>query len=71
VRCADKIALVARFFDPAAGDPWRQELLRQYGVDWVFWGVAERAQGDFDPATAPYLRRAYDAAGYAIFEVAP
>jgi hypothetical protein len=69
VRFAEKKALMTRFFDAAAGDAWRQELLGDHGIDYVFWGPAERQAGDFDPGVAFYLRAVYDADGYAIFEV--
>jgi hypothetical protein len=70
VRFGEKKALVARFFDATADDGWRQGLLREYGVDYVFWGPAERKLGPFDPQAASYLRPVYEAGGYAIFEVA-
>jgi hypothetical protein len=69
VRFAEKKALVARFFDAATGDAWRQDLLAEYGVDYIFWGPAERQVGDFDPQVAAYLREVYGANGYGIFEV--
>jgi hypothetical protein len=71
VDVAEKERLVARFFGATADDAWRQRLLTQYGIDYVFWGPQERRLGPFDPHTAPYLRLAYEAEGYAIFEVQP
>jgi uncharacterized membrane protein len=70
VRFGEKKALVARFFHAAATDAWRQGLLREYGVDYVFWGPAERKLGPFDPQAASYLQPVYEADGYAILEVA-
>lgn len=64
-----KRALVARFFDAGTDQAWRESLLGQYGLDWVFWGPAERALGDFDPHTASYLHCRYEVGGYAVFEV--
>lgn len=69
VRADEKRASVAHFFDPATGDAWRRRLLAQYGVDYVFWGPAERALGGFDARGATYLRLIYEAGGYAVFEV--
>jgi hypothetical protein len=71
VHADEKRALVGRFFEAATDDAWRRRLLAEYGVDYVWWGPAERALGDFDPAEAAYLRPIYDAEGYAIFEVGP
>jgi hypothetical protein len=70
VRLDEKRALMGRFFDPTTADTWRQELLEEYGIDWVFWGPYERAQGSFDPQTAPYLETAYEHDEYAVFHVA-
>jgi hypothetical protein len=70
VRFGEKKALVARFFDATADDAWRQGLLREYSVAYVFWGPAEWELGPFDPRAASYLRPVYEAGGYAIFEVA-
>ena len=69
VRFGEKKALMTRFFDATTDDAWRQGLLEEYGIDYVFWGPAERQVGDFDPGAAPCLRAVYDADGYVIFEV--
>jgi hypothetical protein len=66
-----KKALVARFFNAASDDRWRQGLLREYGVDYVFWGPAERRLGAFDPSTASYLQQTFSAQEYAVFGVEP
>jgi hypothetical protein len=63
-----KSKLMWRFFDASTGDGWRQELLEEYGIDYVFWGPAEQQVGSFDPHFASYLREIYDEDGYAIFE---
>jgi hypothetical protein len=65
----EKKAQMQRFFDGATGDAWRQGLLDEYGIDYVFWGPAERQVGDFDPQAVSYLREIYSASGYTIFEV--
>jgi hypothetical protein len=63
-----KNRLMWRFFDASTDDGWRQELLEEHGIDYVFWGPAERQVGSFDPRSASYLRKIYDEDGYAIFE---
>jgi hypothetical protein len=65
----EKKALITRFFDETADDAWRQQFLTRYGVDYVFWGPAERRLGDFEPATAPYLSQAYQVEPYSLFTV--
>jgi hypothetical protein len=69
VHAEEKKILAARFFDAATNDAWRQELLGQYGVDYVFWGPVERALGAFNPMEAEYLTPTYRENGYALFEV--
>ena len=69
IRSEEKRQLVSRFFDPATSDSWRRRLLAEHGVDYVFWGPIERRLGTFDPRSAPYLRLAYEAGGYALLEV--
>lgn len=67
---AEKRLLVARFFDEATSHRWRYELLDYYGVDYVFWGPAERALGNFDPRAATYyLWPVYEVDEYTIFKV--
>jgi hypothetical protein len=70
VRAQPKKALVARFFGGSADDAWRQRLLEEYGVDYVFWGPEERQLGGFDPVGAGYLEPIYDRDGYLVLEVA-
>ncbi len=69
LRVNEKQALTARFFDARTDDDWRRDLLAAYGIDYVFWGPAERQLGHFDPHSAPYLRSVYEANGYAVFDV--
>ena len=69
VHVEEKQAQMLRFFDASAGDAWRQDLIAEHSIDYVFWGPAERQMGDFDPRDVSYLRAVYDADGYVIFEV--
>jgi len=69
VRADEKRALVAEFFAADTLDAWRQALLDEYGVDWLFWGPVERGLGGFDPHGAPYLQRVYQDGEYEVFEV--
>ena len=66
---SEKRELVEQFYDSETDDVWRRNLITTYDVRWVWWGPWERALGTFDPHEATYLRRAYDAGGYAVFEV--
>jgi len=69
VHAGAKKEQVARFFDAATNDTWRQHLLTEYGVDYVFWGPEERALGGWNPRDADYLQPVYEASGYTLFEV--
>jgi hypothetical protein len=51
----DKRDRVARFFDGATPDEERAETVRAFDVDYVLHGPAERALGDYDPATTSWL----------------
>jgi hypothetical protein len=65
----EKREAVRRFFDAATGDAWRQELIDQYSIDWVFYGPAEQVLGTWDPTEAPYLEPVYDNMGHTLFRV--
>jgi hypothetical protein len=65
----EKKDAIHRFFQPETDDQWRQSLLRDYALDYVFYGPQEREVGDWDPATAPYLRPIYAGQGYTIYQV--
>jgi hypothetical protein len=69
VHFSEKKALMARFFDAETDDTWRRDLLEKHGIDYIFWGPAERRMGDFDPGQVSYLTPVYDAAGYTAFRV--
>jgi hypothetical protein len=64
-----KKALVARFFDEATDDAWRRQLLKDYGVDFVFWGPMERNLGTFEPGGVGYLEAAFGGNAYLVFEI--
>jgi hypothetical protein len=56
IRYDEKVTEVARFYATTTDDAWRQSLLKQYNVHYVWHGPREKSLGDFDPAQAPYLR---------------
>lgn len=60
---------VAAFYQVSSSDAWRQEFLRQFGVQYVFWGPAERKLGDWNLAQANYLELAAQAGEYSLFHV--
>jgi len=44
-----KREIVGAFFDPATSDDERLALMRQYSIDYVFYGPTEQAMGGYDP----------------------
>lgn len=64
----EKSKQVAAFFgDMSDEDRW--DLLRRFGVRYVFHGPDERALGDFDPSDAEYLSLRFRDGPTAVFEV--
>ncbi|MGH2606371.1 MAG: hypothetical protein ACRDG5_07235 [Anaerolineales bacterium] len=59
---------VGRFFS-SAEDEERRQLLSEQGVNFVFWGPAERELGAWYPGQLPELIRVYVDQGYEIFRV--
>jgi hypothetical protein len=69
VHLAELTPRVIDFYRPETTDHDRQSLIYEFGVDYVFWGPAEQALGDWNPGEAPYLREVYQQGDYYIFEV--
>ncbi|GAB4536648.1 MAG: hypothetical protein Kow0063_22440 [Anaerolineae bacterium] len=69
VDLAGKQVAASRFYG-AASDGERQDMLRQYGIVYVFHGPRERALGDFDPASAPYLVPVFTGHDTGVYRVA-
>jgi hypothetical protein len=44
-----KSAMVNEFFAEKTDEPRRQQILKAYSVDYIFYGPAERALGSYDP----------------------
>jgi hypothetical protein len=67
----EKRQTVQRFYGAGESDEWRLATLRRYGVRYVLYGPAERAVGTYEPERSTFLRRAFESAGTAIYELAP
>ena len=59
IRYEDKLAAVAQFYNDDTDDGWRQMLLAQYNVAYVWHGPREQQLGSFAPETAVYLHPVY------------
>lgn len=67
VHFEDKFGMVTQFYGSQASDEWRCNLLRTYGVKYVWWGPRERSLGAFDPGTVPYLEMAFSDSDVALY----
>lgn len=64
-----KVEQMLYFYNGAASDLYRRELLKKYGIDYVFFSDLEKTAGAFDPAAAPYLTKVYANATTAVYKV--
>lgn len=68
---AQKEQEVVQFFAANTPDANRQSILQAYGVKFVWHGPRERELGDFDPATASYLRPVHQSNSITLYETWP
>ncbi len=61
--------IVEGFYSGAVEDGWREEILRRYSVDYVFYGPAEKALGGYTPDRSPLLRAVFTAPTVDIYAV--
>lgn len=54
-----KETAVSQFFNQATSETWRTDFLRQYGVNYIWYGPREQALGSFDPGTLPASELVY------------
>jgi hypothetical protein len=64
-----KTDMVNTFFDGQTDQAWRQEKLKQYSVDYLFYGPAEQELGHYQPESAPFLRQVYASPRVKIYQV--
>jgi len=60
---------VERFYQADTSEEDRIALLDAYDVDYVFWGPAERALGEWNPNEDSDLQVVYEQDGYTIFAI--
>lgn len=68
---AGKETAVTQFFTAATDDTWRQVLLDEFNVAYVWYGPREKELGSFDPAVANYLTPVYQNTAITIYSVLP
>ncbi|MFB0533555.1 MAG: hypothetical protein ACETWR_01090 [Anaerolineae bacterium] len=69
IHAEEKEDIVRQFFQAQTSDTHRKEILRRYNIAYLFYGPAERALGDFQPAHRSYLEEAFANDQYAIYKV--
>jgi hypothetical protein len=57
------------FFEPGTSDAARIVLLEEASIEYILWGPAERALGNWKPEKAQYLRMIFQDGEYTLFEV--
>lgn len=65
----EKQTQVDEFFDGSTGDAARENFLQRNQIEFVFYGRAEKALGEFDPAHAGYLRRVFQNEETSVYQV--
>ncbi|MCB9009656.1 MAG: hypothetical protein H6656_20215 [Ardenticatenaceae bacterium] len=68
---AGKETAVTQFFTAETDNAWRQNLLREFGIDYVWFGPREKELGGFDPHTAVFLAPIFKNEAITIFTVLP
>jgi hypothetical protein len=67
----NKDRMVSEFFSGFTSDARRADILKQYGVSYVFYGPAERELGPYDPSASPLLEQVYSTPQVSVFAVSP
>jgi len=64
-----KEEMVESFFNPTTSDAEREALLRQYGIRYLFYGPAERAVGEYDPASSFLFEEVFSSGRVLVYAV--
>ncbi len=65
----DKRERVERFFDAGVDDAERLETLQTFGIDYVLYGPAERALGQYNPGDSPLFSAIFSNTRVTIYRV--
>jgi hypothetical protein len=69
INLSELMSQVKSFYSTGATDMQRLDLIRRFDVQYVFWGPAEQALGDWFPAEATFLQPVYQSGAYQLFKV--
>jgi uncharacterized membrane protein len=64
-----KSQMVEDFYNAGGDMSQREAILKQYSVDYIFYGPAERSLGGFNPLQVPFLRQVYSLSPVDIYQV--
>jgi hypothetical protein len=65
----EKREIVEELFNPMTDEERRSEILREYQVDYIFWGPVEQRSKGFDIMDSTYLTKVYQSTYVDIFQV--
>jgi uncharacterized membrane protein len=70
-RCSPRISGATTLRSIAFSKPpeHHEGLLRQYGVDYLFWGPEEQAMATLDPDASPWFTEVFRAGDVAVYRV--
>lgn len=66
-----KVKQIARFYDPATPESWRQDFLKEVGAVYVWYDDYARAVGAWNPAEADYLEQVFTSDTVTIYRFDP
>jgi uncharacterized membrane protein len=61
--------MVEEFFAKNTNDSRRQGIVQQYSVDYVFYGPAEQALGDYAPGESGFLSEVFSSPQVRVYAV--
>ncbi len=64
-----KEQLVQEFYRSNTSDTWRIHILQQYHVEYVLYGPAEKALGDYQPQNSAFLHPVFSSSRVVVYQV--
>jgi hypothetical protein len=65
----EKANLVQQFYSDQPDEEMRKNIIKEFGIKYIFYGPAEKTLGDFDPSIVNYLTRVFDSPQVEIYQV--
>jgi hypothetical protein len=64
-----KEQMVQEFFSANTSDAWRVQILRQYHVEYILYGPAEKVLGSYQPQTSAFLQPVFSSPNAVVYQV--